>query len=268
MAFWIFTLSLMTAPLSHARADEPAKDRLAPASANAVTEADKPAATDNASDEGKNSSKSSAAASTDAGIKTRVDKFKNKNASNPYTDKVAISAEDLAKTLNDDQAQAFAQIRDGASILRTVRITADEVGAAVASCGKNNPDLKKGMDDRFAGWKKDVDAALDKNDKSMQDGINASIAGDPKKVRNYLKLLDQWSAYNEAKIEKRPATTESACKTLQASMDKSGPAIVTQLESLKWPMVSKKADASPAKKSDDENGAKQGKTEPAAGEKP
>jgi hypothetical protein len=167
-------------------------------------------------------------------------------------------AEELAKSLSEDQVQAFVQIRDGAVILRTVRVTADEVGAAVASCGEHNPVLKQSLDDRFARWKKELDATLQKNDKAMDADIKSGMAGDSKKVQNYLKISDQWSAYNESKIGKTPAATESACKALQESMDKSGPALIAQLDTLKWP--------SPApKKADD---AKQEQTEPAAGKSP
>jgi len=263
----IFALSLMTGLSSYCRADEQKIDAPTPAAsapeATGSAQAGKLAPkTGKDADAGKKVANEPAAAGPNEKIKEHLDKFKQKHEDNPYTDKVTAAAQDLAKTLDDDQAHAFAQIRDGSSMLRAVRVTVDEVGGAAAMCGTKNADLKKPMDERFGGWKKDVDAAIEKNTKAMDASIQAGIAGDPAKVRSYLKLLDDWSAYNESKIEKKPVTTENACKSLFSTMGKSGPAIVTQLESVKWPGPEKQGSA----KMPDKAGGKQpDQTEPAAG---
>ncbi|HTK86004.1 MAG TPA: hypothetical protein VL625_13050 [Patescibacteria group bacterium] len=268
----IFALSLMTGLSSYCRADEQKSDTPAPAasapeSTGSAQTAEKPAPkTDKEADTAKKVANEPAASGPNEKAKAHLDNFKQKHAGNPYTDKVTVAAQDLAKTLNDDQAHAFAQIRDGSSMLRAVRITVNEVGSAATMCGAKNADLKKPMDERFGGWKRDVDAAIEKNTKAMDAGIKSGVAGDPEKVRSYLKLLDDWSAYDESKIEKKPVTTESACKTLYSTMGKSGPAIVTQLESVKWPEpASEKAKEGSVNTPGKAGGKQPDQTEPAAG---
>ncbi len=267
----VFALSLVTGSSSYCRADDQKPD--APASAGMATsggpgqDAGKPDSADakKSTDAKANGAAARTAEGPDAQAKARLDNFRQKHEDNPYTDKVAVAAQDLAKTLDDDQAQTFAQIRDGSGIMRTVRVTVGEVGNAVAMCGDKNADLKKPMDERFSSWKKDVDAALDKNGRAMDADVKAGVAGDPNKVASYLKLLDEWSAYNESKIEKKPVTTEGACKTLLSTMDKSGPAIVSQLESIKWPEPTPKAKEGAVKNHAKSGGKQPDQTEPAAG---
>lgn len=172
-------------------------------------------------------------------------------SANPYQAQIVLAAHELAKSFNQDQALALAQIRSGFGMIRAIRTVEADVGKAVKACGKDNPDMKETIESRFKTWSGSVDPLLKKSGKDMDKAIKAAAFPDEKKVTSYLALLDKAAAHADSRIEKKPVTTLGACNGLMESMNNTEPTMVGLLENISWvvpPVAAEGDEKEPAKK--------------------
>lgn len=142
-----------------------------------------------------------------------------------------IDAENaLIDKLSQKDKESFFILRNKHSIIRAIEVVERDVGAAVKSCGKENPDLKKKMVSRFDQWKSAVSPILDNARKSLEREIAEQKIVDEKAAKNVLKLNDAAYKDSEKNIKKIPVTTKEACEGLLASMDRTEDDMVTLLQ--------------------------------------
>lgn len=154
---------------------------------------------------------------------------------NPHMEKVVAMAKELAVEVDDDQAHALAEIRNGFGMIRAVGIVRDDVSNAVGLCGKANPDMKEAMAGRFKNMAGALDPVLKQKDAEIETAIKDVGFRSPDKVRTYLRLIDESAHYADSKIDKTVVTTKEACQGLLESMDRTQPEIIRLLEGIVWP---------------------------------
>lgn len=131
-----------------------------------------------------------------------------------------IDAENaMIDKLNDPQKESIFILRSKYSIIRAINVVERDVGAAVKSCGKHNPDIKTKMEDRFGQWKNAVNPVIQAAKKQLDTDIGALKIVSPKEFRNVMVLNDKAFEYSEKQIQKSPSTTKDACEGLLASMN-------------------------------------------------
>jgi hypothetical protein len=167
----------------------------------------------------------------------------------------------LIKPLGEKDQESFFILRNKYSIIRVIGIVERDVGNAVQSCGKANPDIKKQMDERFAQWKAAVNPIVDTAKKQLEKDLDGQKYVDPKKARDVFKLNDEAYEYGEKQIVKQPVTTKEACGDLLSSMDRTEDEMVTLLQNTLLPESvirtrSKKAEAEQPVKAEAKDPAK------------
>ncbi len=142
-----------------------------------------------------------------------------------------IDAENkLIDPLSPKDKESFFILRNKYSIHRVIKIVERDVGAAVKSCGKNNPDMKEKMDARFKQWTNAVDPILVAAKKQVDKEIDTQTLVDPKQARAVLKMNDEAYEFGEKQITKQPVSTKEACEDLVASMDRTEDDMVKLLQ--------------------------------------
>jgi hypothetical protein len=132
-----------------------------------------------------------------------------------------IDAENaMIDKLSKAQKESIFILRNKYSVIRVINVVERDVGNAVKSCGKNNPDIKKQMDDRFTQWKNAVNPIIKTAQKQLDSDIDAQKIVAPKEFRSVMKLNDKAFEYGEKQIQKTPVTTKDACGDLLNSMNK------------------------------------------------
>lgn len=162
----------------------------------------------------------------------------------------------IAKLSAKDQ-ESFFILRNKHSIIRAVEVVERDVGAAVKSCGKENPDMKEKMSSRFGQWKDAVTPILDTARKSLEREIAAQKIVDVKAAKNVLKLNDAAYEDGEKNMKKVPVSSKEACEGLLASMNRTEDDMVTLLQQTLLP------ESVIRKRSDDADKAEGKKTEAA-----
>ncbi len=147
-----------------------------------------------------------------------------------------IEAENkLIDTLPRQGKRSFYVMRNKHGVIRSVRIVRRDVGNAVKACGKENPDLKKPMRDRFKQWEEAVVPVLDLADKFFKEEIETQQIVHPGDFRHVLKLNDKAYTYGEKQIEKQVVTSKEACEGLLESMDRTEDKMVELLQDMLLP---------------------------------
>ncbi len=149
----------------------------------------------------------------------------------------------IAKLSAKDQ-ESFFIMRNKHSIIRAVEVVERDVGAAVKSCGKANPDMKEKMTSRFDQWKDAVDPILDTARKSLEREIAEQKIVDVGAAKNVLKLNDAAYKDGEKNMKKVPISTKEACEGLLASMNRTEDDMVTLLQQTLLPesVIRKRSD--------------------------
>ncbi|PZO85373.1 MAG: hypothetical protein DI626_07580, partial [Micavibrio aeruginosavorus] len=149
----------------------------------------------------------------------------------------------IAKLSAKDQ-ESFFIMRNKHSIIRAVEVVERDVGAAVKSCGKANPDMKDKMTSRFDQWKDAVNPILDTARKSLEREINEQKIVDVGAAKNVLKLNDAAYKDGEKNMKKVPISTKEACEGLLASMNRTEDDMVTLLQQTLLPesVIRKRSD--------------------------
>jgi len=80
-----------------------------------------------------------------------------------------IDAENaLLDTLPSQNQKVFFILRNKHSVIRSIGVVQRDVKNAVTACGKENPDLKKPMRDRFKDWQNAVSPILKEAEKFLK----------------------------------------------------------------------------------------------------
>ncbi len=141
----------------------------------------------------------------------------------------------LIDTLNKSGKESFLILRNKHSVIRTVRIVERDVGSAVESCGKNNPDMKAAMDTRFKDWQSAINPILNDAEKFLKTEIEEQQLVYPNDFRHVLKLNDDAYEYTEKMVKKEVITDKPACEKLRDSMDRTEDQLVTLLQDILIP---------------------------------
>ena len=163
-----------------------------------------------------------------------------------------IEAENkLIDTLPYQGKQSFYVLRNKYSTIRGVRIVDRDVGKAVKACGKENPDMKKTMTERFKQWEGAVLPILDMADKFLKEEVDAQKIVYASDFWHVMKLNDKAFKYSEEQIEKQVVTTKEACEGLLDSMDRTEDKMVELLQDMLLPESVIRERAQRAKEAED-----------------
>lgn len=136
----------------------------------------------------------------------------------------------LIDPLSDRDKESFLLLREKYSIIKTIGIAEGDIGEAVKSCGKSNPDMKDKMEDRFKQWQGAVNPIIDTAKKQFDKDLAAQKVVDVKAAKNVFKLQDEAYAYNEKMTTKQYSTKKEHCESLLTSMDQTEDQMIKLLE--------------------------------------
>lgn len=159
---------------------------------------------------------------------------KKENEVTPITE--WIDAENaLLETLPAQNKKIFFILRNKHSVIRTVGVVKRDVGNAVKACGKENPDLKKPIRDRFKDWESAVSPVLKEAEKFLEIELKEQEAFHVSDYRHVTKLNDKAYKFSESKIEKTPVTEKESCERLLQSMDRTEDKLIGLLQDILLP---------------------------------
>lgn len=134
----------------------------------------------------------------------------------------------IDKLSEDDQAKIFI-MRNKHSVIRAIGVVERDIGAAVEACGKNNPDMKDSMSERYKQWQNAVNPIIKTAQKNLDASINSQKIVKASEFKKVLKLNDMAFEYGDKMTVKKPVSSKDACEKLVKSMDKSEDEMVTLL---------------------------------------
>lgn len=132
---------------------------------------------------------------------------------------VLEAAGDFMKELDDTNRRHFNVLFGNHNMIRVVETVRDDIGLAVDACGEANPDLKGALNDRYKDWKAAIKPVLAEADGNVKNMIIAQDYAKPKKIRDFLKMIDKARKTQEKQVEKVPVTSQEACQSLLNSMN-------------------------------------------------
>lgn len=163
------------------------------------------------------------------------DKTPSAQTVNPHIEKMNEKAKALAQSLTEQEAKDLGQIRGNFGVLRSIGIIRKGVGEAVSLCAEKNPDLSEPIKTRHEKWLSDINAGLEKQEKSLEDALGGKRFTDEKQVRDYLDTVDAAAEYADKNMEKTIVTTPEACTKLKDSMDETQGVILKLITDMTWP---------------------------------
>lgn len=147
-----------------------------------------------------------------------------------------IDAENkMIDSLPKQNQEVFFVMRNKFSVIRSVKMVERDVGNAVKSCGKQNKEIKKGINQRFSEWKNAINPILKEADKFLEQELKEQEAFHVTDFKHITKLNDKAFAFSEKQIKKEPVTTLEACQKLMASMDRTEDQLVNLLQDILLP---------------------------------
>jgi hypothetical protein len=163
--------------------------------------------------------------------------LKHLREQNPYLEKLRKASIEFIKEVPEDGIKPLFMIRESYGIIRSVYAVQRDVGHAVELCGNDNPDLKEEISARFSQWNQAVEPVLKDQDKNLQAAIEKQSYKNSKDVNAYLDNIDDAAEYADKMLDKKVITTEEACKSLLASMDRTEGNIVSILDEVPIPAL-------------------------------
>lgn len=155
----------------------------------------------------------------------KIDEESEENMRDIYEQMGAIT-DDLGPT----QLMHFQFIYSGHNIIQTVGVVKDDVNNAVNECGKNNPDMKNMLDERYTEWVKAVDPIISDAQNHLDKMVKAQEYADEKELYSVLEGLDEIREETENRIKKIPVTSPEACNYLHKKMDETQEQMVNLLK--------------------------------------
>jgi hypothetical protein len=121
--------------------------------------------------------------------------------------------------LSELDKQSIYILRQKHSIIRVIGIVERDIGAAVKSCSKANPDMKGDIETRFTDWKNAVKPVVTTARKNLNQEIEKQEIVSTKEFKRVLKLNDDAFEYTDKRTTKNPVSERAACESLMASMN-------------------------------------------------
>ncbi len=118
-----------------------------------------------------------------------------------------------------EEKQHFLMAYNSHNIIETVRIVQKDVKAAVKECGKNNPDLKGKLDNRYKEWDGAVAPILKEAQANLDNMIVAQDYADKKKIKAIFSKISKVREQSNDQIDKIPVSTPEACGYLYDKME-------------------------------------------------
>lgn len=147
-----------------------------------------------------------------------------------------IEAENsLLDSMPKPNRDIFFVFRNKHSVIRSIEIVRDDIGAAVKSCGTENRDMRKELNARFKQWQNAVLPILKEARKFLKQELKEQEAFHVSDYQHVMTLNDKAYAFSEEKIEKKPVSTKEACEGLLASMDASEDKLIQLLQTILLP---------------------------------
>jgi hypothetical protein len=134
-------------------------------------------------------------------------------------EKAQTALKAIGEDLKEESAKHFFMMYQNYNLIGTVRVVQKDVGNAINECGKNNPGMKTGLDDRYKAWDGAIEPVMKEAQANVDNMIIAQEYTDPAKIKKAFGALDEARAATNASIDKRPVTSEDACKHLLEKMD-------------------------------------------------
>lgn len=153
-----------------------------------------------------------------------------KSAENTPVKKWIDAENAVIDKLKPRDQETFLLIREKYSIIKTIGIAEGDIGNAVKSCGKNNPDMKDKMESRFKQWQDAVNPIIKAAEKNLESELNNQKVVEVSAAKNIFKLQDDAYAYNEKMTTKQVVTSAEACQGLLDSMDRTEDNMIKLLE--------------------------------------
>lgn len=125
---------------------------------------------------------------------------------------------EIAEKLGPAEQKHFFMIYNNYNLLGTVKMVQGDVTNAVKACGEANPDMKAGLDERFAQWNDAVNPVMKDAEANINNMIVAQEYAKPAQIKKVFKGLDKTRKLANSQIEKTPVTTKDACEYLQGKM--------------------------------------------------
>lgn len=154
--------------------------------------------------------------------------------------KLDMRTEAMLKNLDSNQMKQFQLIRGTHGTIRAVEHTQNIIGEAIASCGKENPEMKDELDQRYTAWRQGIMPTMEASKKRLQEMVLSQSFAKAKAVYSYLKLYDQVST--EQDIKTYPIKDEGECKSLLRNMDRKQDDIIrlmTKIVGFEKPLLKK-----------------------------
>lgn len=126
--------------------------------------------------------------------------------------------EELTKGLSEREQQHFYLVYNNYNLIQTVQMVQGDVETAVKECGKNNPEMKEAMDERYAEWSAAINPVMDDADANVDKMVETQEYAPPKQIKKIMKALDKTRKETSKQIEKIPVTTPEACDYLRNKM--------------------------------------------------
>jgi hypothetical protein len=154
---------------------------------------------------------------------------KAKEADTPVT-QYAAETEKLVKSLSEEQADKYFQIRNVHGVIRSVKSVETIISKAVKSCKKSHKELGNNIEERFAAWRVAVRPVIQQGNERLEKMVLAQSYAKPIDVKKHLKNFDAAAEYGESLIDMKPASDEKSCALLLKNMDKTQPDLIRLLK--------------------------------------
>ncbi|MGB4107878.1 MAG: hypothetical protein WBK55_08800 [Alphaproteobacteria bacterium] len=138
---------------------------------------------------------------------------------------------EVAEKLGPDEQKHFFILYNNYNLISTVKMVKGDVAAAVTACGKENPDMKEGLDARLTEWSGAIDPAVKDADANIENMIIAQEYAKSADIKKVFKSLDKTRKLANAQVEKVPVTTKDACEYLRDKMSDTQTNFVRLLQS-------------------------------------
>ncbi len=141
----------------------------------------------------------------------------------------------LLDRLPEQNKQTFFIIRSKHSTMRAIETVREDIGSAVQACSKENPDLKKQMNERFDAWKGSVNPVLKEARTFLKQELKEQTAFHMTDYNHIIKLNDKAYKFSNEQVKKTPVTSKDACLRLVKSMDRTEDNLISLMQDILIP---------------------------------
>jgi len=147
-----------------------------------------------------------------------------------------ITAENqLLDTLPKQNQKVFFLLRNKHSVIRSIYMVRNDIGSAVKACAKNNKEIRKSINGRYAQWEKSIMPILKESEKHLKKELKEQEAFFMTDYKYVMALNDKAYKFSESQIKKTPVTTLDSCEKLVGSMDRTEDKLISLLQEILLP---------------------------------